>query len=83
MTARYVELRGNRLTSDNQYYKLTEGRVGHYRVEAYYRDQPERRQRQCALALERRRLESPDVGGWTRARGQHTRAGGCDPGDDP
>ena len=36
----YVELRGSRLTSDNQYYKLTEGRAGHYRIEAFYRDQP-------------------------------------------
>ena len=36
----YVELRGSRLTADNQYYKLTEGRAGHYRIEAFYRDQP-------------------------------------------
>ena len=36
----YVELRGSRLTSENQYYKLTEGRAGHYRIEAFYRDQP-------------------------------------------
>lgn len=36
----YAELRGSRLTADNQYYKLSHGRAGHYRLEAFYRDQP-------------------------------------------
>lgn len=36
----YVELRGSRLSADNQNYKLTQGRAGHYRIEAFYRDQP-------------------------------------------
>lgn len=35
-----VELRGSRLTPDQQFYKLTGRRAGHYKVEAFYREQP-------------------------------------------
>lgn len=36
----YGSFRGSRLSSDNQFFKLTEGRAGHYRIEAFYRAQP-------------------------------------------
>src|SRR5262249_5855535 len=36
----YVELRGSRLSEDNQFYRLRAGSAGLYRVEAFYRDIP-------------------------------------------
>ncbi|WP_243041187.1 MtrB/PioB family outer membrane beta-barrel protein [Dyella sedimenti] len=39
-TGSYVEFRGSRISSDDQYYRLRAGRYGSYRVEAFYRDIP-------------------------------------------
>lgn len=36
----YLEFRGSRLDADNQFYKVTGGRAGRYRIEAFVRDQP-------------------------------------------
>lgn len=36
----YVDFRGSRLNADNQYYKVSGGRAGDFRVEAFLRDQP-------------------------------------------
>ena len=36
----YVELRGSRVSSDNQYLKATVGRAGKYRVDGFVRSQP-------------------------------------------
>jgi len=36
----YVEVRGSRINSDNQYVKGTWGRAGHFRLEAWGRSQP-------------------------------------------
>lgn len=39
-TGNYVELRGSRLSGDDQYYRLRAGRYGSYRLEGFYRDMP-------------------------------------------
>ncbi|TCV92316.1 putative beta-barrel porin MtrB/PioB [Luteibacter rhizovicinus] len=39
-TGQYVELRGSRLSGDDQFYRLRAGQYGRYRVEAFYRDMP-------------------------------------------
>ncbi|WP_255324886.1 MtrB/PioB family outer membrane beta-barrel protein, partial [Rhodanobacter sp. OR444] len=39
-TGQYVELRGSRLSGDDQFYRLRAGRYGSYRVEGFYRDMP-------------------------------------------
>ena len=39
-TGNYVEVRGSRLSGDDQYYRLRAGRYGSYRVEGFYRDMP-------------------------------------------
>lgn len=39
-TGQYVEFRGSRISSQDQYYRLRGGRYGDYRVEAFYRDIP-------------------------------------------
>jgi Putative outer membrane beta-barrel porin, MtrB/PioB len=39
-TGQYVEFRGSRISSDDQYYRLRAGQYGSYRVEAFYRDIP-------------------------------------------
>lgn len=36
----YLDVRASRINNDNQFYKLTYGRAGHYRFEAYARSQP-------------------------------------------
>ncbi|MCE7901740.1 MAG: hypothetical protein DYH20_03565 [Gammaproteobacteria bacterium PRO9] len=36
----YLDFRGSRLDADNQFYKVTGGRAGEYRIEAFIRDQP-------------------------------------------
>lgn len=37
---RYIDFRGARLNADNQYFKVTNGRAGRYRFEAFFREQP-------------------------------------------
>jgi len=39
-TGGFADLRGSRLSADDQYYRLRAGRYGSYRVEAFYRDIP-------------------------------------------
>lgn len=39
-TGNYVEVRGSRLSGDDQFYRLRGGRYGSYRIEAFYRDMP-------------------------------------------
>ena len=39
-TGSYVEFRGSRISSDDQYYRLRAGRYGHYKFQAFYRDIP-------------------------------------------
>ena len=39
-TGSYVEVRGSRLSGDDQFYRLRGGRYGSYRIEAFYRDMP-------------------------------------------
>ena len=39
-TGQYVEFRGSRISSHDQYYRLRTGRYGDYRIEAFYRDIP-------------------------------------------
>jgi hypothetical protein len=39
-TGNYVEVRGSRLSGDDQYYRLRAGRYGSYRIEGFYRDMP-------------------------------------------
>ena len=36
----YVEFRGSRISSQDQYYRLRTGRYGDYHIEAFYRDIP-------------------------------------------
>jgi len=35
----YVDVRGNRINGDNQYYRINAGRAGHFKVEAFARSQ--------------------------------------------
>ncbi len=39
-TGQYVDFRGSRISSQDQYYRLHAGRYGDYHVEAFYRDIP-------------------------------------------
>jgi hypothetical protein len=39
-TGSYVELRGSRLSGDDQFYRLRAGRYGRFKVQAFYRDMP-------------------------------------------
>jgi hypothetical protein len=36
----YVEVRGSRISADDQYYRLRAGKYGRYKIEAFYRDMP-------------------------------------------
>jgi MtrB/PioB family decaheme-associated outer membrane protein len=39
-TGQYAELRGSRISDNDQYYRLRAGQYGDYRIEAFYRDIP-------------------------------------------
>ncbi|MFI4959051.1 MAG: MtrB/PioB family outer membrane beta-barrel protein, partial [Lysobacterales bacterium] len=39
-TGQYVDFRGSRISSQDQYYRLRAGRYGDYHIEAFYRDIP-------------------------------------------